>query len=89
MIGEIVSVVTSAGEIVGRLKHDNDKDITITNPRSIMIADGGAGFAPSLSMAGERDPKEVTINRSHVVFMTKTNDTVNKVWIQQTSGLVI
>jgi hypothetical protein len=89
MIGEIVSTVTTVGELVGRLVEQDDSTVTIESPRAFMMGEGGAGFAPGISITGERDPKSIQINKSHVVFMTKTSDTVEKAWMQQTSGIVI
>jgi hypothetical protein len=89
MIGEIVSTITTVGEIVGRLTEDYDDSFVIENPRAFMMGEGGAGFAPGISVTGEKDPKSVTISKQHVVFLTKASETVEKAWIQQTSGIVI
>lgn len=84
-----MTIITSAGEVIGRLTSEDESSIVLENPRSMLITENGAGFAPGISMTGEDNPKEISLNKSHIIFMTKTKEVVAKAWIQQTSGIVV
>ena len=54
-VGNVVTVVTILGEIVGRCKAENDVSLTLESPRLFVPAQGDAsgGFAPGLCMTGK------------------------------------
>jgi len=88
-MSDIVTLVTAGGEMVGRLKEDNDMGITLESPRAFVQTEKGVGFAPSVCLTGEREPKEITFNRSGVILMCNTSEEVSKMWLQATTGLVV
>jgi hypothetical protein len=88
-LGEVITVVTVVGEIIGRLESFDNDEYRIGSPRTLVVSEKGAEFAPAICMSGERNPNKVTINGSHIIFMQKTEPTIEKVWIQATSGIVV
>lgn len=89
MQNDVMTIVTPAGEMVGRIKDENDNTVTLESPRAFIQTQEGMGFAPGVCMTGEQNPKEMTFNKSQVILMCKSSDQVSKAWIQQTSGLVL
>ena len=91
MKGEVVTLVTMMGEVVGRLKEEGTNSYTITSPRLFVPAQGesSGGFAPGLSMTGEQNPSEANINRAVVLTVTKTHKQVADGWVEATSGIVL
>ena len=90
-VGEVVTVVTMMGEIVGRLKEETSFGYVLESPRLFVPAQGesGGGFAPGLSMTGVQNPNEGTINKDLVLTVCVTHDAVAKGWVEATSGLVM
>lgn len=88
-MSDVVTLVTAGGEMVGRLKEDNDMGITLESPRAFVQTEKGVGFAPSVCLTGEREPKEITFNRSGVILMCNSSEEVSKMWLQATTGLVV
>jgi hypothetical protein len=91
MKGEIVTVVTMMGEIVGRLQDETTEGYLLESPRLFVPAQGesSGGFAPGLSMTGVQDTKEAVINKDLVLTVVETHETVAKGWIEATSGIVL
>lgn len=88
-MSDVVTLVTAGGEMVGRLKSENDTSITLESPRAFVQTEQGVGFAPSVCLTGEREPKEITYNRAAVILMCKTATEVEKMWVQASSGIVL
>ena len=91
MSKDIVTVVSMMGEIVGRRKEETDTSITLESPRLFVPAQDqqGGGFAPGISMTGEQELKEVTINKSVILAVVKTHETVASGWVSATSGIIV
>ena len=90
MKGEVVTVLTMMGEVIGRLKEETSTGYVITNPRLFVPGeDNRGGFAPGLSMTGEQEPSEATINRALALTVVKTHADVEAGWVQATSGIVL
>jgi len=85
---EIVCVVTPNGDIIGKLKELSDISVTLADPRGFIQTQEGVGFAPSVSLGCEHEPREVTLNGSLIITITKTHQEIEKAWRQQTSGIV-
>ena len=88
-MSDVVTLVTAGGEMVGRLKEENDTGITLESPRAFVQTEKGVGFAPSVCLTGESQPNEVTFNRAGVILMCNSSDEVSKMWLQATTGLVV
>jgi len=85
---EVVSVVTSNGDIVGKLKQATDSMVILEDPRGFVQTQDGVGFAPSVSIGCDHELPEVTFNMAMVLTITKTHEEIEKAWRQQTSGIV-
>lgn len=88
-MSDVVTLVTAGGEMVGRLKEENDAGVTLESPRAFVQTEKGVGFAPSVCLTGVREPEEITFGRGGVILMCKTSDEVEKLWLQSTTGLVV
>jgi hypothetical protein len=86
--GEIVSVVTPNGDVVGKLKQATDSMVILEDPRGFVQTAEGVGFAPSVSIGCDHELSEVTFNMAMVLTVTKTHEEIAKAWRQQTSGIV-
>ena len=85
-IGDIVTVITMTGEYVGKLEYQNDGIVKLGKPVMVMPHQNGLGFASSLAMTGEENPKEVTLH--NVTLVVKTNDDVANGYKQHTGSLI-
>ncbi len=90
-VGEIVTIVTMMGEVVGRLKEETSFGYVLESPRLFVPAQGEAagGFAPGLSMTGVQNPKEGTINKQVALTVCITHQQVADGWTEATSGIVL
>ena len=90
-MSDVVTLVTMMGEVVGRVKEENDLTITIESPRLFVPGQDaqGGGFAPGVSMTGKQDLDEATFNKSVVLTVIPCHEAVEKGWREQTSGLVL
>ena len=87
--GDIVTLVTHVGEVIGRVQSDSIDSITLESPRLFVNSDTGAGLAPGICMTGIKDPEEGLFYKASVVAVVPTASELTKAWIQQTSGLVL
>ena len=85
---EIVCVVTPNGDIIGRLKELTETYVKLEDPRGFIQTQEGVGFAPSVSLGCEHEPKSVFLNGALIITITKTHPEIEKAWRQQTSGIV-
>lgn len=85
--GDVVTVITLAGEFVGKFNNSGGGTMSIDDPRMLIQNEQGMGFASGICVTGERDPKEVTF--ASYVFVTPTNADIEKAYRQATSGLII
>ena len=90
MKGEVVTVLTMMGEVIGRLKEETSTGYVIESPRLFVPGeDNRGGFAPGLSMTGSQEPGQATINKAVTLTVLKTHSDVEAGWVQATSGIVI
>lgn len=87
MSQEVVTVITYAGEFVGKMGEVKDNSITLKDPRLVMPSEQGLAFGSGVCLTGATHPDEVTFN--NYLFYTKTEDKVEKAYRQATSGLVL
>ena len=90
MKGNVVTLVTMMGEVVGRLKEETSSGYVLESPRLFVPGEGNAGgFAPGLSMTGKQEPSEAIINKAVTLTVTQTHPDVEAGWVQATSGIVL
>lgn len=85
--GDVVSVVSLAGEFVGKYETSGGGSITINDPRMLVQNEQGMGFAQGICVTGKSNPDEVTF--ASYVFVTPVNTDIEKAYRQATSGLVL
>ena len=84
---DVITVLTLAGEFIGKLKGEVSNTVTLEDPRMLVQSEQGMGFAHGVCVTGETAPKEVTFQQ--YVLATPTNDEIVKGWRQATSGLIM
>ena len=91
MSNEIVTVITMMGEVVGRVKSQDDHSITLESPRLFVPGQDqqGGGFAPGISMTGVQDLKEATLSKAVVLSVVETHKAVADGWVEVTSGISV
>lgn len=85
--GDIVSVISMAGEFVGKYDTSGDGTITLEDPRMLVQNQEGMGFASGIAVTGKMNPTMVTFNQ--YVFVTETNEDIEKAYRGAVSGLVL
>ena len=88
LVNEIVCVVTPNGDIIGKMVAEDESAVTIQDPRGFVQTPEGVGFAPSVSIGCDHELKDVRLNTSMILTVTKAHPEIVKAWRQQTSGLV-
>ena len=90
-VGEVVTVISMMGEIVGRLKEETDNGYVVESPRLFVPAQGDAsgGFAPGLCMTGKLNIDEAVLNKGVALTVVPSHDEIEKGWLSATSGIVI
>lgn len=81
-----VTIKTTGGdEVVARFVSEDDKTITVTKPLALVASQQGMGLAPfafTIPMEGK-----VTLYKTAVVFMAKTEDQMASQYMASTSGI--
>ena len=89
MIGEVVTLVTHVGEVIGRVDADLDDRIVLNSPRLFVNQAEGSGLAPGVCMTGVQDPSTGIFFKGSIVAVVATADELVKAWQQQTSGIIL
>jgi len=85
--GDIVTVLTIAGEFIGKLNEIKSNSVVLDKPRMLVQSHEGMGFAHGVCVTGEKEPSVVEFNT--VVLITPTNKDVADAWIQATTGIAL
>lgn len=84
--GDTVSVKLISGEeVVGRIGELTQDVVILTKPMTFIMGPQGLGMVPYMFSAPQ-DAK-IKIKESAIVAIVKTDENVNKQYIQQTTGL--
>lgn len=84
--GDITTVLTVAGEFVGKLKEIDGNKVTLTDPKMLIQTQTGMGFARGVCVTGKENVEEVQF--MGVVLVTPTNEEIESAWRQATTGIV-
>ena len=89
--GDIVTIVSMMGEVVGRLVEETDLSVTLSNPRLFVPAREGSagGFAPGVCMTGQQDLDKVSINQAVVLCVVPSHADIAAGWQEATSSIVL
>jgi len=86
----LVSVLTPAGEFVGKLEEQTDTHVTLKNPKMIIhAADKQMGFARGVCLTGEENPELTTFYSGGIILMTPSNEDIISAYTKMTTGLII
>ena len=85
--GDVVAVVTIAGEFVGKYRTLIDGNIILDDPRMLVQQGQQMGFAQGICVTGKSNPDEVRF--AQYVFVTPVNDDIEKAYRSAVSGLVL
>ena len=86
---DTITIKTAAGgdEIVARFVDEDNTTVTITKPMALMATQDGIGLGPYTFTV---DPKSnIKINKSSIVFVHKTEDSMAKQYVQSTTGVAL
>ena len=91
MKGEVVTLVSMLGEVIGKVTDESDTHITLDNPRLFVPAQDGknGGFAPGICMTGVAEPSELTFNKNVVLTISLSHHQIASAWHEATSGIAI
>ena len=88
--GDLVTVLTNAGEFVGRLNINDETGVHLDNPKMIVnTPEGKMGFARGVCMTGEENTKSAIFSAGGIVLVTLSNPDINKAYTEVVSGIVI
>ncbi len=83
---DVVTVITMAGEFVGKFVEKDESGVHLTDPRMVVQGPNGEmGFARGICQTGVESPEEQHIQ--NYVFLTETNEQVEKAYRTHTSGI--
>tara|TARA_B100001559_G_C16381278_1_gene566701 strand:- start:120 stop:389 length:270 start_codon:yes stop_codon:yes gene_type:complete len=84
---DIVTVITLAGEFVGKFVSNEEAGLSMEDPRMIVQGqDGQMGFARGICQTGVENPTDIVFQQ--YLFVTNTNEEVQKAYRQATSGII-
>jgi len=86
---DVVSVITNAGEYVGKFKDESASTFTVTKPKMLIQGEGGVGFARGICVTGKEDAEELVFQKTGIVFTTPTSDIVEKAFVEATTSIVL
>lgn len=84
---DVVTVICGVGEFIGKFVSNTDAGLEIEDPRMLVQSEQGMGFAKGIAITGVQNPPSVIFK--NYVFVTPTNEDVEKGYRQATSGLIL
>jgi hypothetical protein len=87
--GDVVTLMTLAGEIIGRVAESDYETITLTAPRLFVQTDEGAGFARGVCMTGAGYPAELVFRQNQILSVVPTDDELSEDWSAVTSDVEV
>jgi hypothetical protein len=87
--GDVVSLVTLTGEFVGKFEDRSPTGVRVKDPRMLVHGEQGMGFAHGVCATGKNNPDEVEFFSGGIVFITPSNEDIEKAYRQAVSGLII
>ena len=88
-VNDVVSVVTTVGEFIGKFVKENTHVVILKDPRMVVHGSTGMGFARGLSMASGEEADECTFYTTNVVFIAEAHKDVVTAYREFTSGLIL
>lgn len=88
-VNDVVSVVSTVGEFIGKFVSENSHKITLKDPRMVVHGASGMGFARGLSMTSGEEAEYCSFYTTNVVFMAEVHKDVVTAYREFTSGLIL
>lgn len=86
--GDTITIKTTAGEeIVARMVEENDKIVKIKKPLALMAHGQGVGLGPWVFTVSP--DSDMSINKSAVLMIAKTEKDMASQYTQSTTGLTL
>lgn len=86
---DVVSLLTLAGEFVGKFEDETPDIITLSDPHLVIPDNNNLGFQPVICMTGEPKLDKVDFYKATAVSMVPTAEPVVKEYRKATSGLIV
>lgn len=86
---DVISVITVAGEYIGKFKDATAEGVTIDDPKMLVTGKEGVGFGHGICVTGEDNPRDMTFYTGSIVFITRTSEVVRKAYHSANSGLIV
>lgn len=88
--GEVVTLVTMLGEVIGKVSENTSETITLEKPRLFVPGESGkGGFAPGVCMTGAPEPEELEFQLNNVLTITKCHQQIADGWTSATTGIAL
>lgn len=85
--GDTITIKLSTGEeLVATLKETEQSAVVVGRPMMLVPYEKGMGFAPWLMTAEDGG---VSINKSNIVAMLKTQSDIASMYVQHSTGLAV
>tara|TARA_B100000795_G_scaffold91359_1_gene66626 strand:+ start:1889 stop:2167 length:279 start_codon:yes stop_codon:yes gene_type:complete len=89
-LNTLVSIVTPAGEFVGKLEEQTSDFVTLKEPKMIIhTSDKQMGFARGVCLTGEENPELVTFYGGGIILVTPSNEEIIAAYRKMTSGIIV
>jgi len=88
-VNDVISVVSTVGEFIGKFVSEEDGKITLKDPRMVVHGESGMGFARGLSMTSGEEADECSFYTTNVVFVAEVHKDVVSSYREFTSGLIL
>jgi hypothetical protein len=85
--GDTITIKTLTEEVLGRLVEETDTTVKIRKPMTIMATQQGIGLGPFAFTIGQE--AEVSLNKSVILMIAKTEKEMASQYTQNTSGIVV
>jgi hypothetical protein len=87
---DIVTVLTTIGEMVGRFVEENETTVTISSPKMFVNSPQGMGFAPGICISScPKSVSPIVFQKTNVIALVPTVKEIADAWVQSTTGLVL
>lgn len=80
LVGEVVTLVTFAGDMIGRLANADNNIVTLEHPRLFINTTDGPVLAASVCATAIDRPIIATFHRASFLTLAKASDNVSRVW---------
>lgn len=87
--GDVISVITAAGEFVGKFDDESASKLTLKDPRMVIQTQEGMGFARGVCVTGEESPTQMAFYTGGIVFTAPSNEDIQKAYREAVSGLIL